>query len=212
MNSPTDEATPFERLLTPWRQVATKVDTFVDHVEDAYRKEMRCAAGCAACCQQDLTVLLPEAIALIAAIEGLPPDIRNTLARAGARPSAPPCAFLDDAGRCRIYPLRPIVCRSHGIPIRQDQDVAVCSLNFQGADADTYPPDATLNASIITAALTVADALLRQILDHLEPQPRIPLRLLARHGRGALTPEAQRALALTLDAPPSAPLDDQSPA
>ncbi|PLX87080.1 MAG: hypothetical protein C0618_07675 [Desulfuromonas sp.] len=51
--------------------------------------------------QQKLTERLDE---LWRAVRGLTDDERISLSR--------PCAFLDDAGCCRIYPVRPILCRS----------------------------------------------------------------------------------------------------
>ena len=86
------------------------------------------------------------------------------------------------------------MCRSHGVPVRQDDAVAVCELNFRGVNGEGYPADATMNASLVTAGLTIADSLIRSALG-LEEQPRVALRALARHGRDALTPAARGALA-----------------
>lgn len=180
-------------LLAPWRQVAAKVDGFFERVQRRFGERMRCGAGCAGCCQQDLTVLFAEALAVLEALAALPAAERAAIAEEGAKPSAPPCAFLDPEGRCRVYGGRPLVCRSHGLPIRQDGEVAVCELNFRGTNGEGYPADATMNASLATAGLTVADALIRQWLG-LGEQPRVALRLLARHGVDALTPAARAAL------------------
>ncbi|PID38264.1 MAG: hypothetical protein CSB49_06450 [Proteobacteria bacterium] len=180
-------------LLAPWRQVAAKVDGFFKRVERSYVERMSCAAGCAACCQQDLTVLFIEALAVLTVQTALPAETQAAIAEDGGNPSAPPCAFLDDEGRCRVYAGRPLVCRSHGLPIRQDHEVAICELNFRGVNGEGYPADATMNASLATAGLTVADALIREKLG-LDEQPRVALRLLARHGVDALTPASRRAL------------------
>jgi hypothetical protein len=47
-----------------------------------------------------------------------------------------PCAFLDVAGRCRIYPVRPVICRSHGLPLAIPDENGgsrgdCCPLNFR---------------------------------------------------------------------------------
>ena len=44
------------------------------------------------------------------------------------------CAFLSEAGRCTIYPARPLLCRTHGLPIR---------LTGQGADVGNEPNPAS---------------------------------------------------------------------
>jgi Fe-S-cluster containining protein len=41
------------------------------------------------------------------------------------------CVFIAEGGCCGIYPVRPIICRSHGLPIKLDDGrVDTCPLNF----------------------------------------------------------------------------------
>jgi hypothetical protein len=89
-----------------------------------------CRRGCHDCCQDDLTVLEIEA-ALIRQHCG------DLLAEADPAPTGG-CAFLDDQGACRIYPWRPYVCRTQGLPLRwfADQenhksDRDICPLNVE---------------------------------------------------------------------------------
>jgi len=60
------------------------------------------------------------------------------------------CAFLDDAGACRIYSHRPYVCRSQGVPLRwTDEDEAgdlvelrdICPLNEAGTPIEALPAE-----------------------------------------------------------------------
>ena len=45
------------------------------------------------------------------------------------------CELLDADGRCAVYAARPIVCRSHGAPLRlPDGQLDACPLNFEGED------------------------------------------------------------------------------
>ena len=49
-----------------------------------------------------------------------------------------PCALLDAAGACRIYPFRPLTCRLHGLPL-VDRSGEIfeeqwCTRNFTGVD------------------------------------------------------------------------------
>lgn len=45
-----------------------------------------------------------------------------------------PCPALDPAtGACDLYAVRPITCRVFGPPIRSEDGIGVCELNFDGA-------------------------------------------------------------------------------
>lgn len=182
----------WQELLGPWRQVATKVDAFFARVVDEHGAALACRAGCAACCQQELSFTLIEALAVVATLEALPAAQRASIAEQAAA-SGPPCAMLDHEGRCRIYAGRPLTCRSHGLPIRQDDAVAACQLNF-GGGADGYPAEATMNATIVTAGLTVANLLLGQRLGFAVGDQRFALRELAQRGRDALPATVAAAL------------------
>ena len=68
------------------------------------------------------------------------------------------CAGLDAAGRCRIYPARPLVCRSHGVPIRLRGALPViqaCHRNFTRIAPD---PDCVLDQATLSATLYAVDA------------------------------------------------------
>ncbi len=91
--------------------------------------EMRiaCGPGCGTCCAVYVSVLIPEAIAIAAHLrERLPPEalallrarldeecrrLRWVDAEERVRLGIP-CVFLDADGRCTIYPVRPLTCRS----------------------------------------------------------------------------------------------------
>jgi hypothetical protein len=68
------------------------------------------------------------------------------LLRSG-RPHPPgACAFLGDAKECRIYPDRPYVCRTQGLPLRWLDDDGVerrdiCPLNEAGEPLETLASD-----------------------------------------------------------------------
>jgi len=103
---------------------------------------LRCGRGCHACCVDDLTVFELEA-----------ERIRSrhaALLEHGAPHPAGACAFLGDAGECRIYEDRPYVCRTQGLPLRwleQARDTRVerrdiCPLNETGEPLEALPADA----------------------------------------------------------------------
>jgi Fe-S-cluster containining protein len=106
-----DSRKPIAAETIDWvERLHALVDEAARPVEQANAARLQCRAGCADCCVDDLTVFTIEA----AVIRRHHADL---LATAEARaPGA--CAFLDDAGRCRIYAQRPYVCRTQGLPLR----------------------------------------------------------------------------------------------
>jgi hypothetical protein len=182
---------PLHQLLAPWRQVAARADQFFDAVFERHRAQMVCRPGCADCCRQELTVLLVEALALMESLEALPGPLRRQL----ARPDRGPCALLHQ-DRCVVYAQRPVLCRTHGLPVRyadpdrpqQPAEVSWCPLNFTSGEV---PPDAVLEGTLLLAGLTVADGMLRDRLGVARPL-RIPISELARRGREALPLDARQ--------------------
>jgi uncharacterized protein len=142
-------------LLDRYRELAAKVDAFFARVAERHASDLRCAAGCSSCCHQRLTVTTVEADAVAELVRALPEEARARLGR-DAHPDR--CAALDDDGRCQIYAARPLVCRSHGVPIRLRAPgslpvIQACHLNFTAhgpaaADADCVLDQTTLSATL----------------------------------------------------------------
>ncbi|MSQ83354.1 MAG: YkgJ family cysteine cluster protein [Myxococcales bacterium] len=128
--------------------VHLKVDTKFAAITELRGEHIQCRSGCHSCCLPNLTVASIEAAqirqyfvqnpsALAAAVE-----VAHTDPHAGLR-----CHFLDAAGACIVYPVRPALCRAHGVPAwvqadaQSEPQVDVCPLNFQGVDLTTLPDD-----------------------------------------------------------------------
>jgi Fe-S-cluster containining protein len=75
------------------------------------------------------------------------------------------CAFLEADGACGIYGLRPLVCRSHGLPLQfkdfgeVEGDEAVfrdvCYLNFRNQDISNLPDQDVLNLDTLNTILAM---------------------------------------------------------
>ena len=133
-----------------------------------------------------LTITAVEADAIASWAATVPAEARAAIAAAAevpADPAAPRCAALDPDGRCRIYPARPLVCRSHGIPIRlrappadaldarrrgagpdnaswDGRGLAVitaCELNFTAAGPAAADPDCVLDQELVSTTLGLID-------------------------------------------------------
>lgn len=114
--------------LSSYRQLVERLDAHAERVTAARPAAFRCGRGCSDCCQRDLSVFAVEAA-----------SIRSWLQDHGPIQPNPGegCALLDSRGACLIYPVRPVICRTHGLPLavqQEDGSVAgdVCPLNFDG--------------------------------------------------------------------------------
>jgi uncharacterized protein len=93
---------------------------------------LNCAPGCSSCCME-LTLLPLEAAVIRQACSGLE-GTRLEILRKRAELNEG-CPFLYRR-RCLIYPARPIICRSHGLPVayvdpdREVVEVSTCPRNF----------------------------------------------------------------------------------
>lgn len=149
--------------MTRFGELTHKVDGFFARVAARHGDDMQCDTGCSDCCHVRLTITAVEAAAIRDLVTAWPADRRRTLATAGP---ADRCAALDAAGRCRIYDARPLVCRSHGVPVRLRRGslpvVESCHRNFvrTAPDADCILDQTTLSAMLlaIDAAAARQDA------------------------------------------------------
>ncbi|EAT14207.1 YkgJ family cysteine cluster protein [Desulfuromonas acetoxidans] len=121
----------FERSSSAEAAMTSLLGRVEDDLEQRLTHEDRCRvacrAGCGSCCRVNVAVLRPEAVniadylrktrsmsalrelkqrmkALCVAISGLDDDERIAVRKN--------CVFLDEAGSCSIYPVRPLLCRS----------------------------------------------------------------------------------------------------
>lgn len=137
-------------------ELTRKVDAFFARVIARHGDDMQCASGCSDCCHVRLTVTTVEAAAIRDHVSAWPTERRRDLATAGPDDR---CAALDAAGRCRIYDARPLVCRSHGVPVRLRRRslpvVESCYRNFVRVVPD---PDCILDQTTLSAMLLAIDA------------------------------------------------------
>jgi len=140
------DPTALATLLTRYQTLCQYCDDVFAATQTALRQAMQCAPGCASCCVLETVVPL-EASIIRTFLAGtvLPP-----------RPNAAPgvCVFLREQ-RCVIYPVRPIICRTHGLPLayQETQTIETCPLNFTDLDLTTVEPAYLLDAEVLTANL-----------------------------------------------------------
>jgi uncharacterized protein len=145
--------------MSRYPELASKVDAFFARAQARHADDMRCGSGCSHCCHVRLSITGVEAAAIRDELSTWPDDRRASLASNARAAAADRCAALDGDGRCLIYAARPIVCRSHGAPIRLRDArslpiVQACPDNFTrrgpaAADADCIIDQETLSALVL---------------------------------------------------------------
>ena len=138
----TADRDPADRHLD---ELWSKVDAVTERVAERYPGALACAPGCSDCCRRELSVTSVEAARIAVVVRDLPPPARALLA-ARSR-SGEPCVALEADGRCAIYAARPLVCRSHGVPLR-----------FVEPDPPAAPPAAAPPAAAPPAAAPSSSA------------------------------------------------------
>ena len=121
------------------RELYADVHRDAGRLEVLHADRLCCQRGCSACCVDDLTVFEIETDAIRRA--------HPALLTEGVPHQEGACAFLDEAGACRIYDNRPYVCRTQGLPLRwleqtdgeglEQRDI--CPLNDAGAPVTELP-------------------------------------------------------------------------
>lgn len=145
--------------MSRYPELASKVDAFFERVQARHGADMKCGSGCHHCCHVRLSITRVEADAIRAEVAGWSAEQKQALTANAATAPADRCAALDPGGRCLVYAARPIVCRSHGAPIRLRAEgslpvIQACPDNFTArgpaaADADCILDQTTLSAMVL---------------------------------------------------------------
>ena len=148
--------------MSRYRELAAKVDAFFDRVQARHGEYMNCNSGCHHCCHVSLSITGVEADAIRAEAAGWTAERKRALTANLAHASPTRCAALDDKGRCLVYSARPIVCRSHGAPIRMRNErslpvVQACAENFTAHGPAAADPDCILDQTTLSAMTLAVD-------------------------------------------------------
>lgn len=168
--------------LEQYRELRREVNRQVGALETLHCTHLACKPGCHQCCV-NLTVFPVEFYAILEDLRRLDPGELKLDDQAS-------CAFLKQ-GLCSIYAVRPMICRTHGLPVaflnmdaqEPEMSVSFCPLNFVDADEESlsFGPESTLDIDDLNMKLYEAN--LQFLQEHPElglgPSDRIDLRELA---------------------------------
>jgi uncharacterized protein len=168
--------------LTQYRELRTQTDQHVEKLLGCHAAHLTCRPGCFGCCT-NLSVLPVEYYSIL-----------DELRQAGLThltfDETAYCGFLRD-GVCGIYPFRPLICRTHGLPVAfinenlspPQINVSYCPLNFLDISIEDlfFGQENTLDIDNLNNALYQINVefLRRHPEISLPPTARIPLRQLA---------------------------------
>ena len=147
------------KYLDNYRQLISKVDAFCDRVMKELSDHVACRPGCDGCCRH--LSLFPVEAASIASALGEAPALALQI-REHARLAHPDgkCPLLIE-GRCALYQWRPVICRTHGLPllVRQGDGPRIdhCPLNFQ--QLESLPGHLILDIEPLNTMLVSVNAL-----------------------------------------------------
>ena len=144
--------------LANYRQLIARVDELCSRIERRFAAAIACRPGCDRCCRH-LSLFPVEAYALARAAADLSPESRSRLLLRAAAGADLPCPLLEE-GRCLLYTARPIICRTHGLPLLLSDGgssrIDFCPDNFQGLE--TLPGEAVIRLDTLNEALAAVNA------------------------------------------------------
>jgi hypothetical protein len=169
-----------EEAIQHYRKLRDSADKMTEKLGIIHDGKLVCGKGCCKCCT-NLSVFPVEFFAMV-----------EEMKKAGWTKlqfdAAAICGYLNEKKECEIYPFRPIICRTQGLPLAfydddaQSYSVTFCPKNFTGLEPEQHDfgPDNTLNLDELNDDLF--DIHLQYITEHPEmgftPETRIELRRL----------------------------------
>ena len=133
--------------MSNYQQLRDKVDHQFERLFQKHHSQMACSKKCHQCCMPDLTVSRIEADSIHLHLVNDSSILKDLIQLESENPyNHSRCTFLNPEGLCSIYEVRPLVCRSHGVPHmiqieRKKEALDACELNFQDGLNQLDPGD-----------------------------------------------------------------------
>lgn len=167
-------AADFNTCLLNYRRLVVNVDRTLDRIQRKYGHYIACHKGCGCGCR-DLSIFPVEALALANALQTLPEAVIAKLQRRAASTAFWDCPLLEDRV-CSLYAFRPLICRTHGFPLRTiykgQPSIGYCRHNFK--EMAVIPDDAVVDLSPINDMLRNINA---AVVNQLAPKIKLADRL-----------------------------------
>ncbi|MCE5186619.1 MAG: hypothetical protein LLF76_10890 [Planctomycetaceae bacterium] len=176
------ESESISNAIIGYRILREEVDRLAQDLERMHSRQLACKKGCCDCCL-NLSVWPVEFFSIL-------DELRKDNDRAVAFNEAASCGYLCQQ-ECIIYPYRPIICRTHGLPLvywHEELDpagygVMFCKKNFIDSDNAAFGPDNTICMDEINTQLARLNIEFVSQLQEpdFSPQTRIELKQLVEY-------------------------------
>ncbi len=148
-----------ESELANYHGLVARVDALCASTFERFAGQIRCRPGCDACCLH-LSIFPVEAAVIAAQFRTLPLiEQQRIRALVQQTTEGESCPLLHE-GLCQIYGVRPLICRTHGLPLMVQEEagqrVDFCPENFQGLES--LPADAVLSLDTLNQTLSAINA------------------------------------------------------
>lgn len=147
-------------ILQNYRQLLTRVDALCREIGNILQGQITCSEGCSSCCTS-ITLFPVEAAALQAALEILPTEEADAIRRHVTEHAEGERCPLLSRHRCMLYDARPIICRTHGLPVMfaEESEIKVdcCPLNL--SETESLPGTSIIDLDRLNAVLVAVNVL-----------------------------------------------------
>lgn len=133
------------QIIDSYNTLAAWCDSFFSRVRNARARDMQCARACCSCCILSSVNQLEGAL-IHDWLQNNPPPPRFSTQQTLDNNS---CPFLH-GGICSVYPVRPIICRTHGLALLTEGTLSWCPLNFRQVAETPVTEDIILDNDTIT--------------------------------------------------------------
>lgn len=118
-----------------------KIDFYSEKLSKEHKNQMQCKKGCDMCCM-DYSIFPVEFYSILYDFR-----TKNIIPKISVEQKENVCIFLKE-GVCSIYQQRPIICRTHGLPLlfmndNSEWELSACELNFTEFDFGEFSLDNT---------------------------------------------------------------------
>lgn len=141
----------YKKFYRDYFNIRNEIDSSSEQLAEKHSKHMECKAGCDLCCM-DYSIFPVEFYSILNQLKknSIKPEIKTS----GSKEE---CIFLFNH-RCTMYTERPVICRTHGLPLlymndNSEWELSACELNFttfnmeQFDEKNTFPQD-TFNSKL----------------------------------------------------------------
>ncbi len=170
----------YNEHFSAYKELRSTIDTVADTLSAIHKHHMKCKKGCDLCCMD--YAILPIEFHFIQNEINAEMNMGKTIKTSGKSDG---CIFLKN-NSCTIYKHRPVICRTHGLPLLYTNDdyeweLSTCELNFRKYDYGRFTPDNTFPQDKINSRLFMLNKkFITEFREKKYDEPeRIPLKKLA---------------------------------